>query len=353
MAIKIILVTILLGGLVLVYNSFVRVEKPQETTIDKTWWDGLSKEWKAILLINQNFQKQHLDIYTLQEQYINRMNKKGEEDLSEINTSLHELNELKKFGLSYTDLYARALRTNFVVGNDSIDLANLGKLDKIYMVNGPADLRPLLKFPHLKVLIINYCGADNSTPISKQVLDITPLKYLRELEILQCASSALTSLEPIKDLVKMEELNCTNTAVTSLAPLKKLINLRRLSVGSAVKNADAISNLENLEELHINGCREVPDLTRLKRIRKLSVSENEMAIVSAGYRITDFNFLNTLHSLKFLDLGNTSYKGNLKELDNLQFLEAITLPSIKNADMLQFKRVHKNCIIINSFQFEI
>ncbi|MEO6720241.1 MAG: hypothetical protein ABIN67_07730 [Ferruginibacter sp.] len=346
MAIKIIISLMLLAALKLLFGSSSVADNSTLVPIDKVWWDNLSEEWKTILLVNQNFQKQHIDIFKLQEEYINRLNEKDEAGCSEINKSLHELNELKRFSLGYPDLYARAIRTNHVVKNENIDLATLANLDTIYMVNGPADLSPLQQFPHLKVLIINYCGlADGSEQI-----DLKPLKYLKELKVLHCSSPAIKSL-PIEGLVNLEELNCDNSSIANLAPLKKLVNLKLLSVGK-IKDASAISQLENLEALYIDGCKQVPSLSRLKKLKKLYISEGELSIINAGYRLTNIDFLASFKDLEDLDLGYTSYKGSLNVLNQLQHLKAVTLPPVSKSEMRSFKQSNPHCVIINSFSYE-
>ena len=352
MTFKIIVFIVLLVGFKVMYKSYTTNAHPSETPIDKTWWDGLSTEWKTILLINQNFSNQRTDIFSLQNDYINRMNSPNEDDYSEINKSLHDLNELKKFGLGYPDFYARALKYKLVITNDSINLATLKDLDMIYMVNGPADLTPLKSLNKLRVLIINNCGVNNMIPLGQQKLNLEPLRYLKGLQILQCSSIALQSIEPIKELIYLQELNIDNSSVTDLSPLKNMINLKVLSVGAKIKNAAIISQLVNLKDLYINGCKQIPDLIKLKSLKILSISENELAIVDAKYRITDLQFLRELTSLQFLDLDNTSYKGSLALLNSFQNLKAITLPPVNNSVMLDFKKQHNNCIIINAFKYE-
>jgi hypothetical protein len=349
---KLLVFIMLIAGLKIFFSLVSTPGYPAETPIDQEWWDGLSEEWKTILLINQNFQKQNVDIFTLQNDYINRLNTAGEADYSPMNQSLQELHEAKRFSLSYSDMYARAIRTNYLIQNDSIDLPTLANLETLYMVNGPGDLTPLKKFPHLKVLIINYCGGDSNVPMAEQLLDVEPLKYLTELKVLHCSSIALKSLTPIKDLVNLEELNCDNSSVTSLAPLKNLTGLKRLSFGANVTNAGAISHLKNLEELYMSGCKQLPNLSKLKKLQKLCISESELAIVDSHYRITNIGFLKDLTKLEFLDLQYTSYKGNLDALYGLKNLKAITLPPVSSSDMQAFKKTNESCVIINSFQFD-
>ena len=349
---KIIVFIFLLAGIKLLYSSYTTNEHSAETPIDKAWWDGLSAEWKTILRINQNFSNHRTDIFSLQNDYINRMNAPNEENYSEINKSLHDLNEIKKFSLGYPDFYARALKYKFVINNDSINLATLNDLDIIYMVNGPADLTPLKKFTKLRVLIINNCGVDNMIPLRQQRLNLEPLRYLKGLQILQCSSIALESIEPIKELVYLQELNIDNSSVTDLSPLKNMVNLNVLSVGSKIKNAGIISQLVNLKHLYISGCKQIPDLSALKSLKILSISENELAIVDPDNRVTDLHFLRDLTGLQFLDLENTGYTKSLALLNSFQNLKAISLPPVNSSTMLDFKKNHHNCIIINAFKYE-
>lgn len=333
-------------------RSQSKTTAPAEASIDKAWWDGLSDEWRTILLINQQFKKQQLDFFALQDTYINRMHTKGEAGYSPLNISLRELNEKKRFSLGYPDFYAAALRRKWMIKDDNIDLETLKDLDKIYMVNGPGDLTPLKKFTGLKVLIINSCGIDINAPASTHQLDLEPLRYLTGLEILQCSSPALKSLEPIKGLVNLKELDCDISRVTDLSPLKSLVKLEKLSCKGEVKNEAVISRLVNLKELYLNGFKEIPDISKLKQLKKLAVGEAEMAIVRASYRITNIDRLKDLTALEFLDLGFTSYKSNLDILSGLQALKAITLPPVSSSIMQDFKSQHETCIIINAYQYE-
>lgn len=348
---KLIAFVCLFAGFKLLYNSYTKHEIIPARPIDKAWWDSLSAEWKTILLINQNFCKQGTDINSIQNGYINRMNSENEDDYSEENKSLHELFEMKKFSLGYPDFYARALRYKFVVKNDSIDLATLGDLSMIYMVNGPGDLTPLERFPNLKVLILTDCGIDNAIPIKSQLLDLEPLRYLKKLQVLHCSSDALQSIEPIEDLVDLQELRLGNSSVTDLSPLKKLVNLTLLSVGPKVKSASVIGRLVGLKALYLDGCKTIPDLSKLEKLTKLSIEENEMAIIDGSYRIKNIDFLKDLPNLEYLDLDNTSYKGNLELLDSFQHLKAITLPPVNTETMLAFKKHHNNCVITNAFRY--
>jgi len=349
MTTKITFLIVFLTGLILFYTSCFTEASTPETPIDKAWWNGLSDEWKTIFLINQNLSRQKVNIYLLQKEYMNRLNS-GEKEISEMNKSLYDLMEEQKFSLSYNDFYARAIRKNHVVHRDSIDLETLGELQTLYMVGGPGDLSPLRKFPNLCVLIMNYSGIGYNVPIKNQMLDLEPLKNLTNLQVLNCSSTPLKSLEPIRNLVNLEELICDNTKLTSLNALKKLTKLKKLSFGGNVDNAK-VSHLENLEELYLKGCKSVSSLSGLKKLRRLSIAESEYAIVNDRYRINSLAFLKDMTELQFLDIGNTSYRGSLNVLNGLKNLRAVTLPGISEATASDFQNNHKNCVIINSFEF--
>jgi len=219
MIIKLFAAGVLLVAVLLTVNSQKKMV-PNPGLIDSAWWNGLSAEWRDILIINQQFSKQGIDVFALQKDYVNRMKAAGEPELSPMNTSLHELNDAMHFNIGYKDLYARAVRKKMLVPNDTIDLNNLAMLDVVYMVNGPADLSPLARFPHLKVLIINYCGIGNEAPF-RQAIDLQPIKFLTSLRVLHCASTGINSLKDIADLVNLEELDCSNSNVRTLSPLKR------------------------------------------------------------------------------------------------------------------------------------
>lgn len=342
---------LVLTGLNLPCNSSNKADGLTDTSINQSWWDSLSEEWKTILLINQNFSKQGTDIYLIQNEYIHRMHSADDERYTELNTSLHDLANMRQFMLGYQDFYNRALRYNHCVHNDKIDLSTLGELESIYMVNGPDDLSPLKYFPKLKTLILNGCGINPNIPINHMSLDIEPLKYLKELEVLHCSSLALRSIKPIENLLNLRELKINNTSITDVSPIKKLVNLEVLYIGSKVKKAKEISRLVNLEELYLDGLQTLPNFSKLKNLKKLSIAEHEFALVNDKYRIKDLFFINGLSNLEILDFENTSYRGNLEPLYGFKKLKAISLPRVNSMSKKAFEEVNKDCIIINAVAF--
>lgn len=328
-----------------------RKEMP-EKPIDQAWWDGLSEEWKTILRINQFFYRHRVDFYQVQNDYLNRLNEANDAPQTALSTSLRDLNKQKKFLLSYADMYARVRKTYPDDAADTIDLNTLHQLDQIYMVSGPGDLTPLKKLANLKVLIANYCGIDRTVPPGEQVLDLEPLRNLKQLEHLHGVSPTLKSLEPLKGLANLTFLDCENSSVTSLAPLKNLHKLESLFFGSKVENAAVVAHLTNLRILSIDGCKQIPDLSKLKKLQQLCLVEHELALVNSRYRIADLDFLKNLTALEFLDFDLTSYAGNLDNLKNLTNLKAITLSRVSTATMRAFMQAHQDCVVINAYEWD-
>lgn len=343
---------ILLAGLKFIGCAAEPSGNNNESSNDDKWWDGLTEEWKQILIINQQFKQHHIDIFQLQHGYINRVKDSRDADYSLLNQSVHVFHSLKTFSLGYADMFARAAKLNPKLKKEGIDLNSLATLDTLYMVNGPADLSPLKKFPHLKVLIMNNCGLDINRSQKELVLDLTPLKYLTELKILHCATPVLESIKPLEPLVNSEELHCGNRRLKSLAPLRKLDKLKSLSLGYGSSDVKIVSSLENLEALYLNQIKILPNLSKLKKLKILSIFESEMALINAKYRLTSIDFLKNLSSLEFLDLDNTSYRGSLAAMDGLQHLKAVTLPGVSSMAVQAFKKQHPNCVIINLYEYE-
>jgi Leucine-rich repeat (LRR) protein len=132
-----------------------------------------------------------------------------------------------------------------------------------------------------------------------------------------------------------------------------LKNLKYLSFGSGIEKGDVVSKLVNLEELYIDGCKQLPNLRRLARLKKLCVSEGEMVVVNSSYRINKLSFLENLTQLEYLDINRTSYSGSSKEFEQLSKLKAVTFPSsMYNDDVQDFIKRNKAIKVLNAYEFE-
>lgn len=326
-------------------------QKPSSAILtDEQWWQELSEEWKQIFVINYNLYMDDVDIFKIGLEHLNRSVKSGEDSVSLMNTSVSEYHKDSHFKLSYQDFYARAVRTNHVKVTREIDLKEIPKIKKFYMVSGPSDLEPLKRMPDLEVLIMNYCGISNG--MIGNHFDCQSIGSLKKLRILNLVSSSVKNIKCISSLTELEELDISYTQIEDIKGIEKLDKLKMLSCGSRIKNISRISKLKNLEFLKINGAKHIPDLSALKNLRSLAIQENEMSIVDGSYRINNIEFLSQLQSLEFLDIEMTSYHGDLRELNNLTKLKAIAIPSsVKDNDVNSFIKSHPEVIIINAHEF--
>ena len=352
MILKLIAILILLGGVSFLCISCARTSPTAEAPIDQAWWDGLSEEWRTLLLMNQDFSKQHLDINELHRREVNKYQAEGEADHSVMNTSLQDLDEMALRQSNYYDLHRSATKRGLLVPNDSIDLATLGDLEMIYMVGGPGDLTPLKKFPNLKFLILDMCGVVIGDPAFGPPMDLGPLRNLKKLEVLHCTTPVLYSIEPIKGLFALRELRLGSSNLSDLSPLKKLVALESLIVRTDGKSVSGISGLTGLKILHLDGFKKVPDLSRMSKLKNLCIREGEISIVNSSYRITSIDFLTPLTTLEYLDLSGTSYRKDLVALAPLQKLKAFTVPSVDGFYVQEFKALHKDCIIVNAYRYQ-
>ncbi|MCG8323535.1 MAG: hypothetical protein MI921_28830 [Cytophagales bacterium] len=82
------------------------------------------------------------------------------------------------------------------------------------------------------------------------VVDLVPLRALRNLKSLKCHNTSIADLEPIGSLTLLEELDISSTSVQSLHDLSSMINLKRLIIdGTYVDSLNAIDGLKSLEYL--------------------------------------------------------------------------------------------------------
>ena len=99
------------------------------------------------------------------------------------------------------------------------------------MASKPApDLRPIARLRRLAALHL-HCGAD--------LIDITPLAGLTELEALGLAGAGLTSLEPLAGMSRLRYLNLSRCErVADLRPLTELSKLAELRLTNCTRITD-------------------------------------------------------------------------------------------------------------------
>jgi len=170
-------------------------------------------------------------------------------------TDINVLNDLPQLEIvslectSVTDFSPLAdlpnLRILSLEGTIQNDLASIAKctnlrslyLDYISCPQGTLDLSPLRQLKQLQVLDLTSAPVDG----------ITPLKDIKTLEVLKLGNTDVRSLEPLLGLAKLKELRLRNFDLDDQQVLLKL-NLERLGIG----NDDELEN-DVMDELFARG----------------------------------------------------------------------------------------------------
>ena len=85
---------------------------------------------------------------------------------------------------------------------------------------------------------------------NKNIMDLSPLTELTNLQVLQCANTNVTSLEPLSEMVNLQLLNCSNTLVESLEALGNARSLRILNIDrTGVSSLIALNDLSGIQRL--------------------------------------------------------------------------------------------------------
>ncbi len=146
--------------------------------------------------------------------------------------------------------------------------------------------------------------------IASQVVDISPLASLKELQSLDLGRTEVEDLSPLVGLSNLESLDLTRTQVVDLSPLAGLGKLQTLYLGdTGVADLTPLARLYNLQSLYLGGT-EVADLSPLKRLRNLQI------LYLGGTKVIDLSPLRGLRQLRRLDVRGT--RANLEVLRDLQ-----------------------------------
>ena len=172
---------------------------------------------------------------------------------------------------------------------------------------------------------------------TEYTIDLTPIKNLRNLEVLTVNNNYIKDIRFLESLNKLKEVsfNVTrgfdffsleNNYLTDINPLRNLINLQSLKIVTASNDLNPISELLNLKKLNLTLLKE-SSLTSLSDLHNL----NELSIALNDNSQFDLNFLNSLNNIKYLKI-------NYRKL-NIQ-----TLPSLKKLTILDLSKQKLNNI---------
>ena len=151
-----------------------------------------------------------------------------------------------------------------------------------------------------------------------QVRDLTLLKHMPELRVLQLDDNRLTNISGLKPISSIEVLRLQFNSLDDLDDIMHLKQLQDLDAGhNRLTHADAFLELSELERLVLkhNRIESVGPLGKLEKLKFLDLNEN---------RIIDLMPLSQLRNLQILRLSGNQIT-DLKPLAKLPALEVLYL----------------------------
>lgn len=199
--------------------------------------------------------------------------------------------------------------TELDLPEDVRDLSDLRSFDGLLSLtihsSNELDLSVLGELTTLKTLILSGCT------VSPAVLET--ICTLPDLEHLELAGCAISSINPLVGLMKLEYLDLTNNSVSDLTAISALTELKDLYLtNNPVKSIAYLNNCLKLERLHIESCG----------VAKLSSIAGNTAIQElycADNAIEDLSVLKDCTALSVIDVtdNNVSDISVLAELSEL------------------------------------
>lgn len=156
------------------------------------------------------------------------------------------------------------------------------------------------------------------TPDTEKIRSVSALRYFGNLYGLRLDNNLIADVSPLAELKQLKELWVLDNPIEDVQPLGKLTELRRLGFISRFQNVAFVGNMPNLEELRIDGCRELPaSLVQLKQLKVFCSVGGELVDISLFAQIptlesvdVSWNLVTDLTPLSGLPLTELYLQGN-------------------------------------------
>ena len=156
------------------------------------------------------------------------------------------------------------------------------------------------------------------TPDTEKIRSVSALRYFGNLYGLRLNNNLIADVSPLAELKQLKELWVLDNPIEDVQPLGKLTELRRLGFNSRFQDVAFVGNMPNLEELRIDGCRELPaSLVQLKQLKVFCSLGGELADISLLAQIptleavdVSWNLVTDLTPLAGLPLTELYLQGN-------------------------------------------
>ena len=137
-------------------------------------------------------------------------------------------------------------------------------------------------------------SADPNSTEDTRVRDLSALRHFVNLVSIRLDNNLVSDISVLTELPNLEELWLLENPLDSLEPLGSLTKLVKLGFSGRMRDVSFIGDLTELEELRIDGCRELPQ--ELAGLKKLKV------FCSLGGELSDIRILAQIPTLEAVDL---------------------------------------------------
>lgn len=223
-----------------------------------------------------------------------------------------ELDQITELHICGDQVYTDVVSLNCWYNDNRTGIeAEVRQIDGIYIDNttvtrGPiTDLSDLKKLRNLEILEIH----------AQQINDLTPIYGLTKLRKLGVACNPITSLEGIETLQNLEILYLSGTDVSDLTPLEALPMLRDLNIdGTYVENLPNVETLEHINSLSAGNSGVRMSYVGAHRSFNLDISRH-------SYPIRDFSFLRDVNSFDDICCDNAYLSDLMPVLKGKQIMD--------------------------------
>ena len=189
--------------------------------------------------------------------------------------------------------------------------------------NDIIDISPLAELTNLKHLFISH----------NQIENIEAVKNLTNLESLDFARNKgpkkISDITPIANLTKLKLLGLSDANIPNISVLKNLVNLETfMSDHSQLGDISALKNAKNLTKLYLDGnkIQDVSVLKDLVELKELYLRDNNISKIDfsklskledvnvQGNKISDYSSLENLKALKYVNVSKQNIDFN-KEVE--------------------------------------
>ena len=189
--------------------------------------------------------------------------------------------------------------------------------------NDIIDISPLAELTNLKHLFISHNKIEN----------IEAVKNLTNLESLDFARNKgpkkISDITPIANLTKLKLLGLSDANIPNISVLKNLVNLETfMSDHSQLGDISALKNAKNLTKLYLDGnkIQDVSVLKDLVELKELYLRDNNISKIDfsklskledvnvQGNKISDYSSLENLKALKYVNVSKQNIDFN-KEVE--------------------------------------